>query len=234
MEALGLAATQYNSFHKYLDNPSYSKPSTFSTSSPLEILERVREDKRFDDLFDHEGYDNVEFLFEHHEATVLEYWNAWKLPNPEKQFEDSQLAATALLVAIHEPSTRISYNFVILHLLTTSHAVRILLPFIPAKFHVPLVRQWWLLTVAVYITQGRPKIRTENVTDYDLNGKDWQWVEKQAVEGKWALDAHWVKGLRAMKEAAKTWGDSEQFYVKAACRLAEEFNGWGFGSAGMM
>lgn len=230
MEALGLAATSYNFLHKYLDDPSYTKPSTYSTSSPIEILQKVAEDKRFDNLFDHQGADNIEPLFEDHETAVLEHWSAWQLPNPKKQFEDSQYAAVALLVATHEYGSSRSYDFFLVHLLTTSHAVRILLPLIPAKFHVALVRQWWLLTLAVYIAQLRPKIELRNITKYDTQGKDWMWVDKEAVEGKWSLDAHFVKGLRAMKEAAQTWGDSEQYYLKAACRLGGEFDGWaGFG-----
>ena len=227
MEALGLATTSYNFLHKYLDEPSYTKPSTYSTSSPVKILQNVAEDKRFDNLFDHQGADNIETLFQDHETAVLEHWNAWQLPNPKKQFEDSQYAAVALLVSTHESGTSRAYDFFLVHLLTASHAVRILLPLIPAKFHVALVRQWWLLTLAVYIAQVRPIIDLKSIVDYDTEGKDWAWVDKEAVEGKWSLDAHFVKGLRAMKEAAQTWGDSEQYFLKAACRLGGEFDGWG-------
>ena len=227
MEALGLATTSYNFLHKYLDEPSYTRPSTYSTSSPVKILQNVAEDKRFDDLFDHPGADNIETLFQYHETAVLEHWNAWQLPDPKKQFEDSQYAAAALLVATHESGTSGAYDFFLVHVLTTSHAVRILLPLIPAKFHVALVRQWWLLTLAVYIAQVRPMIDLKSIIDYDTAGKDWTWVDKEALEGKWSLDAHFVKGLRAMKEAAQTWGDSEQYYLKAACRFGGEFDGWG-------
>lgn len=227
MEALGLATTSYNFLHKYLDESSYTKQSAYSTSSPIEILYKVAEDKRFDGLFDYQGADNIETLFKNRETAVLEHWNAWQLPNPKKQFEDSQYAAVALLVATHEHGTSRSYDFFLVHLLTTSHAVRILLPQIPAKFHVALVRQWWLLTLAVYIAQVRPNIELKSITNYCTQGKDWVWVDKQAVEGKCSLDAHFVKGLRAMKEAAQTWGDSEQYYLKAACRLGGEFDGWG-------
>lgn len=225
MEALGLAATSYNFLHKYLDDSKYSKPSTSSTSSPLQILQRVHSDKRFDNLFDHHGGSNIEQLFKSHEALVLEHWNAWQLPNPKKQFEDSQHAAAALLVATHKPGS--SYDFFLVHLLTTSHAVRILLPLIPAKFHVALVRQWWLLTLAVYIAQLRPEIKLDTITGYDTKGRDWEWVDKQAVESKCALDAHYVKGLRAMKEAAQIWGDKEEYFIKASVRFGEEFDGWG-------
>ena len=225
MEALGLATTSYNFLHKYLDDPSESKSPTYNSSSPLKILKCVARDARFDNLFDHRGTSNIEPLFKDNETLVLEHWNSWHLPNPKKQFEDSQYAAAALLVATHEPGSK--YDFFQVHLLTTSHAVRILLPLIPAKFHVALVRQWWLLTLAVYIVQLRPEIKLDIITEYELKGRNWEWVDKQAIEGKWALDAHYVKGLRAMKEAAQTWGDKEEYFVKAAVRFGEEFDGWG-------
>ncbi|KAI4135786.1 MAG: hypothetical protein LQ347_000375 [Umbilicaria vellea] len=227
MEALGLVATSYNFLHKYLDKPSYTKPSSYSTSSPLEILERVRQNKQLDGLFERPGAENIEPIFDSHEDVVLEHWNAWRITNPKEQFEDSQRAAAALLVGTHHASGAAKHDFFLVHLLTTSHAVRILLPFIPARFHVALVRQWWLLTLAVYIAQLRPAVLTDAIADYDVNGKDWKWIDKQALEGQWALDAHFVKGLRAMKEAAKTWGDKDTFFLKAAVKFGDEFNGWG-------
>ena len=227
MEALGLAATSYNFLHKYLDDASYTRLSTYSTSSPIEILQKISDDKRFDNLFDHQGADNIEPLFNTHEESVLEHWNAWHLPNPKKQFEDSQFAAVALLVATREPGSISEYDFFLLHLLTTSHAVRILLPLLPAKFHIALVKEWLLITIALYVAQLRPRIDIDRVLGYDTRGRDWNWVERNVVEGKRAMDTHYVKGLRAMKEAADTWGDGEHFYLKAACKFRDEFNGWG-------
>lgn len=224
MEALGLATTQYNYFHKYLDNPVYTKVSSFSTSSPLEILSRVAKDQRFD-----HGTDSEEAVFRNHEAVILEYWNAWTLQDPTKQFQESQFAATALLVGTHPLQGRKKkYNFFIVHLLTTSHAVRIILPLIPQKHHVPLVRQWWLLTLATYISCGRPPIDLDNISKFDPQGADWATVDKHAVEDKWSLDAHYVKALRAIKVAAETWGDPDLYYLKAAVRFDREFDGWGF------
>lgn len=229
MEALGLSTTCYNFLHKYIDDPSYSKapssPSSYSgTSSPIEILHRLRDDKRFDT-----GSDSIDSIFENHEAAILEHWNAWQLPNPRKQFEDSQYAAVALLTGTHGKDGRKDYDFFLVHILTTSHAIRILLPFLPAKFHVSMVRQWWLLTLAVYVMQQRQKIVVQSICDHDSKGRGWDWVDKQALEGKWALDAHFVKGLRAMKVAAETWGDGKEYYLKAAVKMVDEFEGWGFG-----
>ncbi|KAL8987718.1 MAG: hypothetical protein Q9169_008664 [Polycauliona sp. 2 TL-2023] len=231
MEALGMASVSYNYLHKYLDSPSYTKPSPNPSKSPLELLCRLQKDTRFDDAVG--GIDvhskNYKLLFESHENLMLEYWNAWEINDPTKEFQASQFAAAALLVASRKPNTGAKYDFFLVHVLTTSHAVRILLPLLPAKYHIPLVRQWWLLTISVYITQHRPEIILSSVSDFDLKGRGWEWVDKRAVEGKHALDAHFVKGLRAMRTAKETWGDEEGFYLKAAVRFGEEFDGWGFG-----
>jgi hypothetical protein len=185
-----MASSSYNYMHKYLDDPSYTKPSTYSTSSPLEILHKVADDTRFDGLFNERGDGNIETLFKSHEDLILEHWNAWKIDNPKKQFQDSQEAAVALLVRTVQPGTH-AYDFFMVHVLTSSHAVRTLIPLIPKRFHVSLVRQWWLLTIAVYVAQLRPKI------DDDIEAKpnkQWNYVEDKAVNGPWATDAHFVKG----------------------------------------
>lgn len=228
MEALGLATTQYSFLHKYLDNPKYTKPSIYSTTTPLDIIKRVHSDARFD-----KQADSITAVFEHHEDALLEHWNAWHFPDPKKQFQESQFTATALLVAtrpLHGPKK--DYNFFLVHLLTTSHAVRIILPLIPPQWHVPLLRQWWLITLAVYVAQGRPAVDLDNITKaHDASDVDWETISTHAVESKWSLDAHYVKALRAMKVAAETWGDPERYYIKAAARFDREFDGWGFGSA---
>lgn len=190
IEALAMGSVGYNFLHKYLDDASYTKPSTYSATSPLEILHRISEDSRFDGLFDSRGSGNIETLFKEHEGLVLEHWNAWTISDPNKQFADSQQAAVALLVRTVKPGTH-AYDFFMVHIMTTSHAVRILLPLIPQKFQVSLVRQWWLLAIAVYVAQLRPKIN-DDIEVKPAHG--WKYVEDRAVNSPWALDAHYVKG----------------------------------------
>ena len=185
-----MASVAYDSLHKYLDDPAYTRPSTYSTTNPLEILHKIATDTRLDGIFDNKGYENIAALFADHEDIVLEHWNAWSIVDPTTQFRESQEAALALLVNSVKPGTH-SYDFFLCHVLTTSHAIRILIPLIPKRFHVSLVRQWWLLTIAVYIAQMRPKI------DDDIKPspmKQWNYVEDRAVNGPWATDAHYVKG----------------------------------------
>jgi hypothetical protein len=230
MEALAMAASSYSPLHKYLDQPSYTCPSTYSSTSPLFILRKVQQDTRLDGLFSRKGTSNLDTLFQNHESLILEHWNAWTIVEPIKQFQESQELAIALLVDTVSPGTH-AYDFFLVHILTTSHAVRILLPLIPKRFHVSLVRQWWLLTLAVYISQLRPEIKEELEGKPDP-GKGWKYVEDKAVNGEWATDSHYVKALRAMREAASTWGDVHQSYLVSATRFADDFHGWtGFGSA---
>jgi Questin oxidase-like len=250
MEALGLVATGYNYLHKFTDDPKYGKvPTKYQTSNPMEVLARVQGDKRLDDLFEEPGGDNMDELFGRHEDVVMEHWNAWKITDPKGQFEQTQFTAVALLIsAAHQQPKDVpeekrkrdgKYDFFLVHLLTTSHALRILLPFIPAQHHIPVLRQWLLITIALYVAQHRPIIDTKHVTDYDRKGKDWDYVVARALDRNGhGLDAHFVKGVRAMKVVAETWTDSgtmggdkkedrAEFYLKAAVRFVEEFDGWG-------
>ncbi|KAL8798010.1 MAG: hypothetical protein Q9182_007040 [Xanthomendoza sp. 2 TL-2023] len=226
MESLSMASISYNYLHKYLDDPSYTKPSANPSKSPLELLCRLQKDSRFNNLFASPGPFKIETVFQENEGLLLEYWNAWTISNPTEDFRASQIAATALLVATHK-SNGAAYDFFLCHVLTSSHAVRILLPLLPPKYHIPLVRQWWLLTLTVYIAQLRPEILMSSISDYDLEGRDWEWVDKKAVEGDHALDPHYIKSLRAMKVGKDTWGDEEGFWLKAAVKFGEGFEEWG-------
>ncbi|KAI1816486.1 cell cycle checkpoint protein RAD17 [Poronia punctata] len=221
MEALAMTTTQYSFLHKYLDDPSYTKPSPFKSASTRELLGRMAGDKRFD-IFETPSADNLDPLFEEHESLVTEYWNAWSLDDPKKQFEESQEVAVSLLMDTVSPGTH-SYNFYVVHLLTTSHAVRILLPMIPAKFHVSLVRQWWLFTIAVYAIFKCPKIDPDYTRPGDVAGQQWNYVEDKAVNGAYSTDAHFLKAVRAMREAARTWGDVHERYLAAAVRCHSSF-----------
>ncbi|KAF2099828.1 hypothetical protein NA57DRAFT_38115 [Rhizodiscina lignyota] len=230
IEALTLVACFYDDWHKYLDDPKYTKAVPDTKPTPLELLHKAEQDKQFDGMFSEPGGDNLSELFEKKEDALLEYWNAWELhPDPKDQFHLSQRAAVAILVGTHDASHQ--YDFFFCHLLTTSHAVRILLPAIESRWHKNLVRQWWLFTASVYIAQTRPRISEASINDVKLDGRDWKWVDHHILTSKWSMDAHHVKAARAMKEAAATWGDKDQFFMKAAVKFVSEFNGWGGFSA---
>lgn len=221
----------YDSLHKYIDDPSYTSPASYTSTNPLAILQKVHEDERLDGLFDHRGSDNIGPLLEKREDVVLNHWNAWDLGNDEKALQErlhaAQRAAVALLVATKQEGRK--YDFFLCHLLTSSHAIRILLPLAPTAFHAKLVRQWWLFVLLAYVGQLRPKIDAQIIDDFEPENEkeSWKYVKHEALTGKYRTDAHWVKALRAMMAAEDTWGEDEGWWRKAACKLAAEFKGWG-------
>ncbi len=166
IEALALGSCAYGSLHKYIDDPKYTKPSTSSSTEKatdlLDILEKVRQDKRFDGLYDHRS-GNISKVLEEREEAILEYWNSWDIVDPTKQFHTVQATAVSLLMGTPIPDDEAKFDFFFVHVLTSSHAIRILLPLLPGKFHVNLLRQWWLFALAVYIAQTRPQINFHEI-----------------------------------------------------------------------
>ncbi|KAJ4372335.1 hypothetical protein N0V83_004109 [Neocucurbitaria cava] len=199
IEALALGSCFYSSLHKYIDDPKYTKPSPHRVTDEtdlLELLEKVREDKRFDGLYDHRSGDISKVLEEREEA-FLEYWNAWEIVKPNDQFHAAQRTGLEILLGTPPPGNGPKFDFFFVHVLTSSHAIRILLPLVPAKFHVNLLRQWWFFALAVYIAQTRPHIDSSRPSHgYDCKGRDWKYVVHKALDGPYANDAHYVKGMK--------------------------------------
>jgi hypothetical protein len=228
MEALTLVATSYNhnNINKYSDDPSYFKTEpSYKTSSILEIIERVRADKVFaNDSITIPGQHNLETIFRDHEAELLDHCNAWAISTaPLTHFRESQAAAAALFVGAAQLENEHDVN--LLRPLVMSHAILTILPSVPDKWHIRLVRQWWLTTLAIYIAQLRPEINQDSIPTYDIQGKAWAWVAKQALHGPHATNVQFVEGLHALKEIGETWKDSENYYLKAAVKFADEFKG---------
>lgn len=131
-----------------------------------------------------------------------------------------------LLCATHTPGET-NFDFFYVHLLTVSHAVRTLLPVVPVKYALPLVRSHWLFVLIVYIIQLRPVIHPELVEDVDVKGRGWEQVVGHVLEKETSKDAHYLKAVRAMRDAAGLWEEDGEFYLKAAVKLAWEFVKWG-------
>lgn len=194
IEALGLAACFYSDLHKYVDDPSYTRPASFKSTSTLEILGKVAADKRLDNVFQTKGDESIESVPEKREDILLDYWNAWDISeDPLSSFKESQRTAAAVLVATSGYTAK-KYDFFLLHMLTSSHAVRKLLPIVPAKFQLSLLRQWWLFALMGYIGQGRPQVEPGIIDDFPLGDKTWKYAQHLALDSAWAQDAHYVKG----------------------------------------
>ncbi|KAK5078730.1 hypothetical protein LTS08_004064 [Lithohypha guttulata] len=235
MEALGLAATCYDGKLAALLEDNLNTTSSNSTSTPIEdltqVFENTRKDIRLDAHFSHLNNNNLEHLLSTPALTsiLLEHFTSYNITSAQTTFQQSQHLAVALLVSTSPSLNGHGYDFFLLHVLTTSHAIRVLIPFLPSEHHVPLLKQWLLTTLALYVTQLRPDILAANhaITDYDTKGKTWDDATKMALEGKHKFDEHYVKGIRAIREASKVYGDSGEWFEKAAVKFAVEFEEWG-------
>jgi len=67
----------------------------------------------------------------------------------------------------------------------------------------------------------------EKIEQVPLNGRDWNWVIEGSLNHRWALDSHFFKVVRASKAFAETFGEKDNFYLKAAIKFIIEFRGWG-------
>ncbi|PMB64187.1 hypothetical protein BM221_009981 [Beauveria bassiana] len=221
MEALSLTCIHYNELHKYLDEPSYTKPSTLPCSSLSQLISRLAKGGSSQVTVTADKHGSLELLFSQHQELILDYWNAWHIVDATKQFEELQQIAVALFAS----SGLKSFSFLAAQILSASNSIRILLPYIPAEYHVSLLRQWWLLAIAVCLLTGRPEPNSANIQK-DASGRTWKHVIDKAINGPYLADASYMKAVRAIKEASSTWGDADNLYLRSALTFVDNFTEW--------
>lgn len=132
--ALTLAAIHHESFtHRFPDKgaPSSRDPSK-AARSPFGVLSRIRSDGRLDSFTKTPGRERLEPFLANYESVIQEYWrDSWPTTNPTEQFREALDASVALLVGTKKPEQ--SFGFIILHVLTACHAVRVILPELSAE-----------------------------------------------------------------------------------------------------
>lgn len=191
MEALGQAGVHYSSLAKYLNDPAFTRPSPLPKGSIEDLLQRIQGDERFQELQSSHATADKQ-LPASQEQLLLEYWNAWDLEDPTAQFEVSQKAAVKAILTANRPD-RNSFDPGLANILITSHAVRTLLPFLPSERHVPLLRQWWLFSLATII-QGGGLQKSEYGLVIDTAGKDWKYIQHQVINSLLPKDVLSVQG----------------------------------------
>lgn len=232
LEALTLVATSYydNDIYKYSDDASYfSTESLFKSSSLSSIINRVREDTRFNnETIALPGEHNMTIIFRDHEAALLDHCNAWTMSsNLTSQLQEMQKFSVAILLGAKNPEDQ-QYDKCLLFPLLMSHAIHVILPHIPGNVQITLVQQWWLTTLAIFVAQLRPEIDFEIIARYESENetKNWKWIAQQATKSSHASDAYFVHMLRVLRDLGHAWPDSEDYFLKAGVKFTKEFGGW--------
>ncbi|KAH8194697.1 hypothetical protein TruAng_011131 [Truncatella angustata] len=226
-EALSMGCTEYDDIHRFIDRYPDDN-STYQTASLEKVLNMVRDDRRFDDMFDQPGFANVFTTLEQRETIVLEHWNGWIVTDPYEQLDDCMFTASRL--AIETSNSKGEFDFYLAHVLTVGHALRILLPLMPVVWHIPVMKQYGLFTILVYIAQLRPAFDAQNIESWELKASNWSKISEDAVNNELSVDIHFPKVVRALKVAEEAWGSKHRHFMKAAEKFIAEFKRWtGFG-----
>lgn len=218
METLALAASTMTTTPN-TDSPTlrhtHPQQPTYHSTSFQEILTTAHKDKRFSTATPTNDEDAESILLDHYHAWTLDSQNA------DAQLREALDVAASLAASSPSPSSPDTPS--ILNILVAAHAVRVLIPLIPGRFHERLLRQWWLLTLRVYAAQGRPELLSRvsvQEEEHDLDGHNWGWVAARCVQGP-RVDALSAQSVLALKEAAGTWGDADGLYLRAAVRVVK-------------
>ncbi|GLA09626.1 hypothetical protein AnigIFM60653_011957 [Aspergillus niger] len=235
-ESLSLGCTENMEGHSLLD--SYPPDnSTYKTSSFADVIQRVHDDQRFDNLFEHQGITNIEALMQQRFEAVLEHWNAWEVSTANALQQLENICDTSVLLAIATGDRERKFDFYLVHTMTVAHALRVLWELFPEDQRACILRQYALFVIMVYICQKKPVIHrdlTDGIESVQLtgNGDDngWDALVGRALQHKWYKDSHFFKVVRAPKAFEETYGVKNDFYRKASAKFVAEFDGWeGFG-----
>jgi len=202
MVALAVACIDRDFLYKYVDaKQKYKAFSRSTTPTPtkslLDILNSMRTDTRFDGLFESPGYWNLPILFASREEVILEYFNLWTVTraesNLEELFDISILLLAATTPAPSYPSsektaTSTSHNthfdFFLLHLLLSAHAIRILFKNLPYTTHNIMLEAQFLATISYYVSELRPQVKLDVIIDHKpvMETQDWTFIRKHCLE----------------------------------------------------
>jgi hypothetical protein len=221
LEALAMTCCLLDTQDRFITETKYSSRSApLVSTSPIVIFNQISHDKRLDGISMSTNQDASQLnLPSEHEDVVLAYWNALEFEDITNQFQEMQRLAVALAVSLKKSGS----NQILLsrNLLHSSRAVRVLLPLMPARFRIPLIRQWWLLAITAYLSHGRVESATERIVGVDDKNNDWKDVEARA-QSHGMQNAYHLGDMVSIKQMAETWGDPDRYYLKAALLYGEE------------
>ena len=218
VEALTMTAVCYNYLHEVVDQ---LKPPKFPSKSALEVFKNVRLDDRLP-IYDMPGVDNIELTVKNYNHLVLSHYDQWNMnakENIENLIEELFDLTVYVYGATHKPN-HIEFDFFLLHLLTSMHAIRIIYSYIKnQQIFKHILLQFFYFSIVIYVSQIRPKIDEHLTDNYKVDhDKNWNYVINQMLNAELMDDSHCVKVIRALKDAEEAYGCKNGFYLKIAAK----------------
>lgn len=223
-EALTMAAVCYNYLHKTVDQ---LQPPNSPCKTALEIFHNIRSDIHLP-IYDKPGVGNLEKTVKTYHDLVLSHYNQWKIntENIDKTIEELFDLSVYVYGATHK-SEQIEFDFFLLHLLTSMHAIRMIRPHIDdLQIFQHILFQYFYFAIILYITQLRPEINEKLIHDYSIDNstKNWNYVIDRSLNTALVDDAHLVKIIRALRDAEQVYGNKNDFYLKMAVKTVDNMN----------
>jgi len=223
-EALTQTAVCYNYHHEFVDK---LKPPKSGSKSALEIFQDLRSDDRLP-LFDAPGVGNLEPSVKKSINFVLSHYDQWQINvnNLEKTIEDLFDLSVYLYGATHKPD-QIDFDFFLLHLLTSMHAIRVIYSHLnDRQLAEHILFQFFYFSSMLYICQLRPEVNKKLIYDYKIDDskQNWDYVIERSVNTILAEDPHLVKVVRALRDAEAVYGFKDGLYLKTAVKTVDNVN----------
>ena len=193
----------------------------------MDIFKAVRADPRLP-IFDKPGVANLEQTIQDCHDQILSYYNQWQMNRDDlaKTIEELFDVTVYIYGATHKPD-QIVFDFFLLHLLTSMHAIRILHSHIDNRDTFEhLLFQFFYFAIVIYVCQLRPEINEQLVDDYpiDTKEKNWPYVIDRSLNTKIVDDAHAVKVVRALRDAEQVYGYKNGMYLKTAVKTVDNLD----------
>ncbi len=102
-----------------------------------------------------------------------------------------------------------SFNFTSLHMITGTHALRIVLPYINEEKRGKAVKQFWKTAAAAYLSIGAPEFEVGNKNEYNSQA-EWEDIFNAAIQSD---DAHVIKLIFTCHEEEKEYNDPLYRYI---------------------
>jgi hypothetical protein len=146
----------------------------------------------------------------------------------------------------HDPH---HFDFFLLHLLLSAHAIRVLFKNLPFTTHQTMLEAHFLATISYYVSELRPAVKIDVFKDHAMilkkqasnvheatqagtggeDGMDWSFVRRKCFEGdvgsECANGGNYVKALRALREAEMEYGFKDGLYLNTALMIVEQVTG---------